>query len=425
MGEFNDLPPFNDKSSDYFYKKDKFIIKYNKKKENCFNLLIGYIDKNGNNIYIPEILINFKEKDSLNKEFDSIIFDYDNFIKKYYKESNIKNTIEYSSLLDNNYNKDNNIKFIIYGYSNLNTQFNSNKDYKNNVSGKNNNINIIKFFIKLFYEYKEINNLINNNSIKNGNYYLINKNFIDIYKNYYSYSNIEDILENNNNINNIVNKYNKDINYIFSNDNLFNSLLECFPKKLKDKINNLDNKNLIYNLSHISLYSINYDYCKEAIRENNEYLKIYKDFELWTKETLILFQKILFININNKKEVNCFLGENNLLLLIVNNKNYQINICKLDNNYSYQTITIIMSKNLNNIIEKINKGNFLQMIFKLNNNNNKLFSKIENTDDIVYFLRNNKNLEKIIDILLFNEELLKRSQEKTTNIESKYNKKKK
>ena len=122
MGEFNDLSPFEDKRSEYFCKNDKIIIKYNKKKENCLNnILIGHIDNYGNNIYIPEILINFKDKDSLNKEFDKILLENINFIEKYYKESISKNEIEYSSLSDNNYNKDNNIKFITYGYPNLNT----------------------------------------------------------------------------------------------------------------------------------------------------------------------------------------------------------------------------------------------------------------------------------------------------------------
>ena len=350
--------------------------------------LIGHIDNYGNNIYIPEIVINFKDKDSLNKEFES---DSDHLIKKYYnKESNNKNEIEYSSLLDNNYNKDNNIKFITYG--NLNTQFNSNKDFRNIASETINNTNIIKFFVKLFYEYKEINNLINNNTIENKKFILINKNFIDIYKKYYCYSELANILEQNNDKNTF--------------DDKFKHILSVFPDKLIEKINKKNKKNLLYNISHISLYSINYDYCKEALSINQEYLKIYKDFELWSEETYNLFLSIGFSKNNYVKKVRCYLGKKHLLLIIKSNQ--QINVCKLDNNYTFQTIIIIKTINIDNIIRKIEKEHFLENISKLSGNDN-------NSDYNIYFITNKNSLNnKIIDLLLFNEELLQRSKETTS-----------
>ena len=400
IGEFNDFTPFEQNSFDYVSKKDKLIIKYNNKKENCFNLLIGHIDKDENNIYIPEILINFKEKEALKKEFENIYFEKDNFIQKCNQESNHQKKIEYSSLLDNDYNKNNNIKFFIYGYSILNAQIKNIEDSRN--SDKNNNINIIKFFIKLFYEYKEINNLINQNSIQNKQFYLINKNFIDIYKNNYCYSELANILEKKVDINEFIKKHHN-----------YDNLLKTIPDKLIEKINYTNKKNIIYNISHISLFSINYDYFKEALTINQEYLKIYKDFELWSNETYEMFLKIGFSKNNYLKQVKCYLGKKHLLIILKNNQYNQINICKLVNNYIFQTIIIIKPININNIIKKIEGGYFLENIANGN-------VKFDNSDDIIYFIGNKNSLKyKIIDILLFNEELFKKSKEKT----SKYNEK--
>jgi hypothetical protein len=254
MGELN-LNSKNDdnKKIDYIIFNNKIIFKYINNQELCFNLLSGSF--NDNNLYIPEVFVNYKNKNDLEDEFKNL-FDPNNTILSQY-DNNIKInnkdifdiTKDFNSENENNYNFKN-IIFYTNGYPNLNgTKYtnNPNVEEKHEIDSKK----IAKFFIKLFLEYKDIKKKSDDDS--NNNYYdleyiIINKNWIDKFKKKFCYSEfIESIIENN-----LI----KDIDGKNPDDYINN-----IPSEYLKKINTLINKDLIYELSNICLCSLNYDYC--------------------------------------------------------------------------------------------------------------------------------------------------------------------
>ena len=129
---------------------------------------------------------------------------------------------------------------------------------------------------------------------------MVNKNWIDKYKNFYSYSNIVNIIKNNPNatyiLNNIKNNNNNEPNYI---------------SELINKTN-LNNNLLIFDLSNINLAIIDYIYHKTGDFEK-DCIKVFHNFELWTENALHHFKKIGF-NLKPKK-IKCFLSEEFLFIL--------------------------------------------------------------------------------------------------------------
>jgi len=104
--------------------ENKIIIKYTN--EYCHNLLIGNIgDKT--NIYVPELLINFPNKQFLVDEYNDFSNFYQGKLNNFIKEkpnANIIKIIEQQSLDESSYK--NNVKFLIYLHDKY-PQF----DYKN------------------------------------------------------------------------------------------------------------------------------------------------------------------------------------------------------------------------------------------------------------------------------------------------------
>ena len=409
MGDFNNVLEQKDKYYDYIISNNKIIIKYNNNKESIFNLLIGYLD-NRNNNYIPEMLVSFKDENMLEKEFNEIFNKNSNINWANYISSLEK--IDYNSVIDNNYKNIQDIIFFSKGYNDYDTKLNTNQ-YLNNNNIKNNK-KIIIFFIKLFYEYKKINDFINNNKIQKCNLRLINKKWIDIYKNYYFYSDIEYEIKNNKKLKSFLLEHN---NYesIISDEKSLNNLIQSFDQQLISKINNLDKNDLYDNISNISLFSLNYDYCSSAKSIHNEYLKIYNNFEIWTEETYKFFLKLGFPNNYIHSKFSCFLGEKHLIFIENDSKNNLIHVYinGSSDNPNFIPIYLIKPKNISDSINKMNSG-FLEYINSKDNSNNK-FIKINNSQDILYLLKNDRNTkiknaktktsELLIDILVFNDNL--------------------
>ena len=410
MGDFNlDSPNDNDKKFEYIITNKKMIFKYINNQELCFDLLFGFFDNNC--LYHPEIFVNYKNKNDLEEEFKNL-FDPNNIVLlQYYNKMNIENKnindiTQDFILLNENFNR---IKLFINGYHDLNgTRYtnNPNIDEKSVIDSKK----IVKFFIKLFLEYKDIKKKLNEDSY-DLEYFLINKNWIDKFKEKYLFSNLIDLIINDKMFNNFDEK-NLDI-YI-------NNISPNFFEKIK----NINNKDLVYDLSNICLNSLNYDYCEKA-KSNKDYIKIYKNFELWTKETYDLFTDIGF-NLNNKPiKAKCYFQSKLIFILTKYNMNEYLNIYQIKTELKYDLLyekkMVIKCNNINFILDYIKNKFFLKYIYSLNSDD--LKELIINHDDnkgIAYLLSNEgniydkinkkqKRLDVIVNILINNEEIKRKS----------------
>ena len=407
MGDLNiSSSDSENKKFEYVIYDRKIIIKYNRPQEICFVILIGRLD---NDKYILEMMVNYKKNEQFEADFNKLFDQSNNILSQFYniKEENnniIDITQDFISQDNFNYN---NIKLIINGYSDINkVQFTNNpsNEEKSNIDSKK----IIKFFIKLYQEYKDIKTKINIDSNNNFDldYYLINKNWIDKFKEYYYYKEVVENIDRNNQFNNI-------------NEDNIDDFLNSFPQELLNKIDK-NNKELIYNLSNISLFFVNYNFCEIAKKENQDYIKIYKDFEIWTESTINLFRDIGLNLYNKPKIVKCYFGENHIFLFTKNDKNEFLNIyhlSELNINLNYEAKMVIKCKYMRIILEKIKNKFFLKYLYTLNGKDIQMF-KISKTDGDgeAYLLseegkiydtihRKNKRIGIIINILICIEEI--------------------
>ena len=414
MGDFNISNKLNENNFEFCFYNGKIIIKYILYKI-CFNLVIGHLDRN--NDYIPEILVNYKYIEDLEEEFKKLKDSTNNILSQYTNGSFENNRIievnkDLFSEDDNNCK--NNIKYFINGYHSFEEECHVLSNPSKEEEFKIDRQKIIKFYISLLIEYKIIRGKLGESSRNNEEveYILINKNWIDIFKEKYYYTEFENEIKNNPQYNYINEKYNT-------------KLIDQFQNDLKIQMENLDIENLIYDLSYISLFDLNYDYCQLARKKNNDYIKIYKNFDLWRKETLDLFLDIGFYLDNKKTIVKCYLDEGHVFLLTKNNSISFLNIYKLnDVENIFEPKMVIKCSKIKNILDKIKKGCFINHIYTLASNNSKVI-KINQDEEkgIAYLLSKEgkiqdkvnkkiKRLDFLIDFLISTDEI-KRITEKS------------
>ena len=400
-GDFNISPNDNNKFSEYICYNGKLIIKYINEELFCYNILIGHlskIDNINNNFYIPEIFVNFQKKEKLEDEFNNVNEPTSNILKKYINEQLPDNIIDINNKLQEerinsfNYNK---VKYIINKEN-----FGDNKAIiTNNPSNKGNlridSEKIINFLINLYRNYEDIKEKINNEQYSKDefDYILMNKNWIDKFKEAYKYSEIKN--------------YKNIHNQNFS--------------KIKDRIDviNKTNDDLIYDLSNINLKYIDYDYCETVNSQKDFDLKIYKNFELWSIETYKSFLDIGFKLDDRRKNVKCYFDKTYIFIVNNNDSNF-LNIYQLIEAENYfNPIMVIKHKDIKEIIEKIKKGTIFKFIYSLNQENGVFL--INKGEGVAYLLNNHKGkimykIEKkskridfVINLLIYNEEIKRKT----------------
>jgi len=208
MGNFCNQDSIKE-SIDFILYGDKVIIKYIREKYRCYNLIIGTLNFNDLLNVNPKIMVNFKTKDNLEIEFNK-----NNILEKYLQNNYNKEII----IIQNNYFKEEinslyNIKYLCEGYKDINE-----RGLIRIPSGNKESIDIINFFISLNEDYKENNQKFQLSNFQELELYIVNKIWIDKYKNFYSYSGIVNIIKNNPNVtnilNNIKNSNNNESNYV-------------------------------------------------------------------------------------------------------------------------------------------------------------------------------------------------------------------
>ena len=255
MGNFCNQDSIKE-SIDFILYGDKVIIKYIREKYRCYNLIIGTLNFNDLLNVNPKIMVNFKAKDNMEIEFNK-----NNILEKYLQNNYSKEII----IIQNNYFKEEinslyNIKYLCEGYKDINE-----RGLIRIPSGNKESIDIINFFIRLNEDYKEINQKFQLSNFQELELYIVNKIWIDKYKNFYSYSDIVNIIKNNPNVTNILN------NIKNSNNNESN-----YVSELINKINR-NNNPLIFDLSNINLAIINYIYPKTG-EFKKDCIKIFHNF---------------------------------------------------------------------------------------------------------------------------------------------------
>lgn len=327
-----------------YYKFEKLIIN-NLKNNNLGNQNDGYLLRN-------EWIDKWKKYSSYiyikNNYLDKDIND-DNILKNnliYYLEENrfeynelqntldimiFKNKEEFDSFLENDSLGLLNLDFVTSfnsNYSNRNTKYNTinntiyiyldNQTIKfktdnNIISSNENNYYIhLKQLIKIFFFQKEFHRKIhyqhqtfsnNENNINNNYIYLINKKFINIYKNIFEYVKLFDLL---NNINNIIYE-NFENNYSKIIDELENNYInEIKKKKISNKFKQID----VDNFNELS-YEIN--------ESSKRYLKYIINFEIINEDIKNFFIKNKIIK-ENQIILGLYLAENGKILIFLKNR---------------------------------------------------------------------------------------------------------
>ena len=188
-----------------------------------------------------------------------------------------------------------------------------------NISNVNSGIDaekILKFLIKLFFEYKDIKRKINEDSAYEIEYYLINKKFVDKFKEIFFFNEFEKIISNN---------LSEDMN----EEKIYNDLLNDFNHKFLNKIEKLNSKKIINYLSNISFEKVDYEYCEKARKTNNDFIKVYNNFELWTKKTYEIFIDIGLNFITKPIIIKCYFDHMHVFILTKKDSSEYLNIYQL------------------------------------------------------------------------------------------------
>ena len=242
---------------------------------------------------------------------------------------------------------------------------------------------MIKLFVILLIDYKEIEETIEKDIKTNGKkvYYLINKDFLKIYKKYYNFEKIQKFLNSSKQKNNFVHyfdliislkkmgcnydKYIYELIKNFPNDNL--ELLEYKKKnqeELYKKLNIFGLNTTAYPIEK-SKYKFNGKdnlvYYGENEIVSEEFYKLFIDIETYKLKTLIE---------KESEKINCFIGEGKIYIPEKTNKYPLLNIGKYENNIFKPNILIIYK----------NEIKFSSLIFKLENQSFGDFMKQFNLD---------------------------------------------
>ena len=345
---YNDFSENNYLKCEIIINEGKIIIKYNNNKYNeksYFQLLIVSLDNNYSMIFIL-YLINFTEENNRKEFFELFIESNSDTIMKNYESYFIKDS---SCLIFN---------FI---------EFN---DIIMNFDEKHIGDKIIKIFLYLYFFNDEINQIKQKEIKSNGKhfYYLINKEWMKIYREYYDYINLCNYFEKSKEsksfiykqlIENIKDKNDEKINeFIYQ-------LTKDIPRNILPKLEELKNKQneLIIKLNNIQS-SIEK---KEYIINGGNNLKYFGENEIINVE---LFELINQLETNDIKEsikahnekIECLLGENKIYIKSETsmsnseNVNYLLNVGYIKNNI-FEPSLIIYLYEKNDLIKTINYYN--------------------------------------------------------------------
>ena len=380
----------------------KIIIKYNNESQKCLNLLIGNIGTK-TDIFSPELLINFNDMNLLKNEYKS--FTKEN-LEQYINETFDKNKIEsitQDSISQSFYKKD--VKFFIY----LHNNYPSLTEIKDDIQ-KTNKIekeNIVRVFI---YYYLNNQRFIENNKNeiikeeeKKSFCYLINKTWMDKFKEFFNYQELKELL-----IDKINKKYSNYLNDIGHNSILKNdkAILDLFMyikqnDVFMNNLGKLNEKHLIDNLCFLNPFLIEFDYDEMIKKEKNLYLKIYKNFEIIPYNEYNFIRSLFPLAESNCEKQKYFIKDENYLSFSSENKQNKIlniySIKKTNEEVSFNIECLIKGIGFKEFSKNIKNKTLKKYILSFNFEDN-LFSQLDNSDGFVYLLKEGelfKNLEKM------------------------------
>ena len=407
----------NVKYFEFKIQEQNMIIKYANENEKCFNLLLGnFGDKT--EIYMPKILIHFPDKISLENEYNSFSKEKLLLYQEGIFDNQLIGTIEYDSLRDNSY--DNNVKFLKY----VKNEFPHLIEANNNNDDVNLNLNnIIKKEIILksliyYYLNNEIliggdKNVITIEDCKISCCFLINKIWINKFKELYLYQNLILILKEI--LSNELCKSCIDLNFyknFLNNDDKISFIIQSITQKTNymKEIQKIDEKLIIDNLCHINPFFIPFDYSDEILKENYCYSKIYKNFEI------ILCEKNNFVNalfpiLNHGiyKRNNIYINDEKYILFIQEKNTENIldiyYIKEINKDIIVSVECKVEGKKLDDIFYNFKNNTLKQYILSLNFDE-KFTAKLNDLGEIIYLIKEGdlfKDLEKkvIVKNILF------------------------
>ena len=229
-------------------------------------------------------------------------------------------------------------KFLFFQNENKILLIHPQNQLKKYIGDINNDIrkNILICLILLYANEKELNKYIlsvidDEYDLKK--YYLVNKKWVDQFKLIFNYKYIFDIFEQKNQKNNSYKKFEKNLEYIISNNNEFKNFFPSFidvPKSLRNEINFLP--------------EINY-YSNNIIKNEKELSKIEIpfNFELIPKSLYILLKQLIDNKINDYQLKHKILLGNSTLYIQSNNKPNIFYIYLYDKNNSIYCLYAIFN----------------------------------------------------------------------------------
>ena len=382
-------------SIEYDYKicKNKIIIKYINQNENCFNLLIGNIgEKERNVIYDPDILIYFPNSNSLNDEYNNFIDrKLEQYLKGSFDNNNDITNITHDSFLDNQY--DYKIKFYVYlldKYPRL-TEVNSQAP-KEQIKNKIKRETVVRSLICYYLN----NEILKENIIMENRCFLINKNWIKKFKEFYEYKSLVVLLKNI-----LANGgYISDNKQILNNNNLLNQLSnEILTKSAffnNNETFNSREKSNINELSSINLFLIDFNYFNKALEEEKDYMKIYNNFEIIIIEKNNFIKELFPFYMKKYNKFHFFINKDHYFSFVTDFKSD-----KIINTYSIEEKNdeiyinnefLIRTRQLKNIEFYLREQSIKSDILSLNYNK-ELIANL-NTKDITIYLLNKSEFSK-------------------------------
>ena len=325
------LNPINDENKNKFKKELKKYLENN-----------PYIP-NGNNIKIyskeeemKEIVKNFNNYSFVNKELliDGMGLKESQLDKKMLKSSKNKNNLYLLSVFNN---------FIV----NININNKEKKNRNEDMVEEYKNLYYVeeitkKIFVLLYYNEKIIQEKIKK-EIKDvydfKKYYLINRDWLEEYKEFFLYDFIKKKLDNHINNNNYTyKKIKNDLNDIVKND--IGQIRLFSETQISDFIRNASNLEYLNEDIKINIDNINYEFEKETARGPDENIVSYNiplNFEIVNEDIYkLLIKEEFFYNMNDNIEESLaykiLLGDNQIIIKNkVNKKNKDKNL--ILNNY--------------------------------------------------------------------------------------------
>ena len=330
----------------YILNSKKIIIKLSGNK--LFELLIGDYDFETNK-FILEIMLNYSRKEMWNSHFDLLKIKSLNIF--------LKEKIKQSFIIEGQYKVGDLFIFNSDSYNEIKNENNEEFDKKEKMINPNQNKKIIQFLFDLHYFLNNLKYEINNNNTNNNQFkkcFLIKKELIDIYSNFYGFDCF-------------IKSYETKINQMIYSNNLgrlpqlYKKLIEFYEKKQNNNkdINEINyqfnEKQYLFEVSPNQYINNNFLCFEECFISNTQFEanKNFADFQY-----TIIDHKIILIF------------------------NHNINIGILDeNNNTFVPETIIKfeeKKDLNHMIQKMNKHgiSLFESYFKTfyDNTNNFIFS---------------------------------------------------